>query len=133
MTKKEIRSFLAEYPRLKDRITLLTDELAVLTSAAGAVQGLDDGSGCIAEMDAAIAKAVRRLSAEIQKAAERCDAILECISVIEDPVVRVMMEHHYLGGAKYKAVASMMRCSQSTVKRMHRCGIEEIENRYNEM
>ena len=128
--RHNLRAFLAGYVRQKDRIALLTNELNALTGAANTVTTVHGCEQRTAVMDAAVAKATQRFSKEIQQSADYCDAILALISKVEDVNVRAVLEHHYLGGEKLEVVAKEMNYSLSTVKRLHKRGLEELEKYY---
>lgn len=131
--RDNLRAFLGRYVRHKERVVLLTNELNALTGAVNTVTTVHGCEQRVTDMDVAVAKATQRLSKEIQQSADYCDAIMALISQVEDVNVRGVLEYHYLGGDKLEIVAKEMSYSLSTVKRLHKRGLEELEKYYYEM
>ena len=127
MAATDLRAYLAEYRKQKRRIALLTEELEWQTGVAATGKNICDALGEGDTLTPAATRVAQRLKDEIQKAEERCDGIVELISKIEDVNAKVVMEWHYLNGEQFKGMTGY---GESTAKRYHRRGLEELEKYY---
>ena len=124
------RNLLKDYAKSRNRISTLSQELASHTATLNDIRAAVSGmvhSDNLAEAVDNTAKTVSTLTNDINKAAEQCRLAIDALSALEDSEARSVLEYHYLAGMTLKEIAQKMYCCHTTVKNLHRSGLEAVE------
>jgi len=132
MTAKE---YLLQAYLLEERIDSKLEQVEALRSLATKSTAIirshpGGGSGNDSFMEDAIIKIVdmeREITVEMERMVDLKKEIAETISRVGEPELQTLLEMRYLCYRDWPEIRNALHCANTTVHRMHRNGLEKIE------